>query len=65
MDKITCSTLCLKESYNCEAFYFKDNACMIIKDTAAFYMYTAVRIMATGIRHNTTVVLHTATTRAP
>ena len=40
MDKITCSTLCLKESYNCEAFYFKDNACMIIKDTAGMTQAT-------------------------
>ena len=32
MDKITCSTFCLKDSDNCEAFYFKENSCMMIKD---------------------------------
>ena len=32
MDKITCSTFCLKDSANCEAFYFKEKSCMMIKD---------------------------------
>ena len=38
MDKITCSTLCLRD--NCEAFYFKDNACMIIKDATGMTQAT-------------------------
>ena len=46
MDKITCSTFCLRESDNCNAFYFKDNACMIIKDATGMVKTTVTNTQA-------------------
>ena len=32
VDKITCATFCLGASDDCDAFYFKDTTCSIIKN---------------------------------